>query len=402
MAFGKDPRLALAGGSLRQTVQSFGRDLVTRGPKGRLPYFVDQYTPTVGSPDTIRLIAGHYLQQHAIGTGDDVQLVELPADYITFTEHFLGSPTGKGKSAICSAGPFANIKSKRAPCRGCDIFWETAVRDPKTNRLESKTISRVDKYVISVLDYGPYHKLESIDHATGQLKINNKTGEAFFNWVKCQGQGCDACRAGKEKRFGNMSHWPMSYTHNQVLIASEVNIGQSCAVCRTMDLKPDGRTESPIRSLVWACRHCGEPAIDMSNTSLKWDEIYKLTDRPYECPACGEKSLLREEIICVECEKLGQVGKRAGLFDVDIRVQLTEVPGQKAKMLQVMGWSPPRPVAPDFAEMAVPVDLVARYAPDSMEYQISRFGAAPPTTGRTPVTGAPGTQPFTNYGPKTS
>jgi hypothetical protein len=392
MSFGKDPKLALAGGSFRQTVNSFGKDLVTRGPKGKMPYFVDQYQPSIGFADTIRLIAGNYSQMHAIGEGDAVEAIELPAFYITFTEHYLAATK---KSCICSAGPFANIKGKRAPCRGCDIFWETAVRDPGTNRLDSNVISRQDKYAVSVLDYGPYHKIEQFDAKTGMVKMNNKTNEPSFNWVKCQGQGCDACRAGKELKHGNMSHWPMSYTHNQVLLAAELNIGRSCVTCKSVDQN----NVSPIRSLCWTCRNCGSVAIDMSTSTMKLDEIYKATDRPHLCADCGEKSLLEEQIVCVECEKLGQKGKRAGLFDVDLRVQSFDVPGQKGKQLQVSGWSPPRPVDPNFAAIAIPVDLPARYAPDSWEYQISRFGAPNPNAqGRAPVTGAaPATQQFSHY-----
>lgn len=398
MAFGKDPKLALTGGSFRQTANLHGRDRVTRGPRGRVPYFVDQYQPSLMVADTIRLIAGDYLQEQAVGEGDDVMVVQYQSNYIQFVDHYLDRVK---KSCICSAGALRNVKNKRNPCRGCDIFWETAVRDPKTNRFDSPVIGRQRKYAISVLDYSDYHKMEQYDQQTRQVKMNPKTNEPYFNWVKCQGQGCDACRAGKEIKHGDMRHWPMSHTHFEVLKANALNIGNSCARCGTTDLNG----KSPITSLCWTCRNCGEVAIDMATTSLKLDELLKVTDDPYKCPACDTEVLLEEQINCVECAKRGQQGVRAGLFDVDLRVQLTDA-GQSAKILNISGWSPPRPVAPGFEEIAKPVDLVAKYAPDSMEYQISRFGAPTPAMqqpqGRAPVTtgAAPAVQQFSHYGNK--
>jgi hypothetical protein len=394
MAFGKDPRLAISGGSFRQTANLHARDRVSRGPRGRVPYFVDKFEPGLMLADTIRLVAGDYLQEQAVGEGDKAVIVPYQSNYIQFVDHFLGSSGGaKGKSCICSAGPFRNIKNKRNPCRGCDIFWDTAVRDPKTNRLDSPVISRQKKVAISVLDYGNYHKLEQYDQQTRQVKINPKTNEPYYNWVKCMGMGCDACRAGKETKAGDMRHWPMSLSHFEILKTAALSIGNSCSVCCTTDIGG----QPPIRSIAWTCGTCGHTAVDMSTNALKYEELLQLTDNPYQCPDCQTEVLLQEQYTCIPCAQRGQQGVRAGLFDVDLRVQLTDT-GQNAKMLNVSGWSPPRPVAPGFEEMAKPVDLVAKYAPDSWEYQVSRFGGPNPAAqqgGRAPVTGtAPATQQF--------
>lgn len=404
MAFGKDPKLALQGGSFRQSAQLHSRDRVIRGPKGRVPYFVDQFQPSLLMADTVRLVAGSYLQEQAVGEGDGVEVVQYQSNYIQFTDHFLCHAGQGGKSCICSAGPLRNIRNKRNPCRGCDIFWETAVRDPKTNRFDSPVISRQSKYAISVLDYGNYHKIEQYDQQTRQVKMNPRTNEPYFNWVKCQGQGCDGCRANKELKNGDMRHWPMSRTHFHILLTALQGISQSCTRCSTTDLNG----VSPIKSIAWTCRNCGATAIDMATTPLKLDELLKMTDEPYKCPDCETEVLLEEQYTCVECAKRGQQGMRAGLFDVDLRVQLTDT-GQNAKMLNILGWSPPRPVAPGFEELAKPVDLIAKYMPDSMEYQISRFGAPNPNVqqgqpqNRAPVTGAaPSTQQFNQYGPKST
>jgi hypothetical protein len=395
MAFGKDPRLALQGGSFRQTAQLHSRNRVVNTHRKGAPYFVDKYEPGLMAPDVVRLIPGNYLQEQAVGEGDNVQVVQYQSKYIQFVDHFLGRAGGeKGKSCICSAGPLRNFKTKRNPCRGCDIFWETAVRDPKTNRLDSPVISRQRKFAICVLDYGNYHKLEQYDPQTGQMKINQKTGEPFFNWVKCLGMGCDACRANKEVKHGDMRHWPMSSAHFRQLLSTALNIGNACARCCTTAING----QSPIRSIAWTCSNCGNTAIDMATTELKMDELMKITDDPYVCPDCQTEVLLEEQITCAECANRGQQGVRAGLFDVDLSVQLVET-GQNAKMLNVMGWSPPRPVDPNYAALAVPIDLVAKYAPDSMEYQISRFGppSAAAQAARTPVTtgATPNVQQYT-------
>lgn len=393
MAFGKDERLVSIGGNFRQTTNTFTTNKA-REPKGRVPYFVDQYQPSLLTIDTVRLIPGQYMQEQVvedIGPDGkvDLKVAHVVMSFIKFTEHFHG---GLEKGGICSAGPFQNIKSKRAPCRGCDIFWETAAKNPSTGRFESNVMSRQNKYAFSVLDYGSYHKVDQIDRETGQAKVNPTTKEPYFNWVKCQGQGCDGCKASLELKQGDMRHWPMSYTHFQQLRAAELNIGASCARCGTSDI---------IQSIAWACPSCGAPAIDMATTELKLDEMLKITDNQYDCSDCGTKVFLTEHYTCPACAQRGQAGLRAGLFDVDLRVQLTAIAGQKGKTLQVRGWSPPRPVDPNFQAIVQPVDLPARYAPDSMAFQISRFGAPSATQGRAPVTGAPAQQQFaTPYGPK--
>jgi hypothetical protein len=139
----------------------------------------------------------------------------------------------------------------------------------------------------------------------------------------------------------------------------------------------------------------------MATTELKLNEMLKVTDNAYTCVDCKSEVFLQEEYRCLECYKHGQPGLRAGLFDVDLRVQATPIEGKKGKDLQIRGWSPPRPVDPNYTELAKPVDLVARYAPDSMESQIGKFGAA---TQRAPVTsGAPPQQQFAQpYGPNKS
>jgi hypothetical protein len=396
MAFGKDPRLAVEGGSFRQQSQSFASNRTGRGTKGRVPYFVNEYKPTLNGIDTIRLVKGAYLQQQAVGEGDKVEAISMTMPYTKFTDHFHG---GFEKSIICSAGVFKNLKAKRDPCRGCDIFWETAVRTENTGRLESPIMSRQEKYAFGVLDYSDYHKVEQMDRDTGKARMNNRTNEPFFNWNKCDGQGCANCAKGKELKHGDMRHWSMSYTHFQALRNAELLIGNSCSRCGAY---PGFDGVAPIQSLAWSCPNCGSPVINVTTTELKTDEMRNITDSSHICKDCKHEVFLTELITCTVCEPRGQQGLRAELWDVDLKVGLTPT-NTKAKTLTVSGFSPPRPVDPAYAHLAKPVDLISIFTPDAWEFQIERFGAPTPAAQRTPVTGTiPSTQqPAQPYGPKT-
>jgi hypothetical protein len=360
MSYGKSQNALNNVGSFRQISGKATQQLTQKKPKGGVPYFVDMYQPSTSDIDLVRLVPGEYIQDQLQGEGNDVTAVPQVMPFIKFVEHYDGA---KKTGLICSAGPFANFKDKREPCHGCDIFWETAVRTPE-GRLQSPRMSRQNKYAFSVFDYGVYHKMEQYDR-DGRVKINQVTKEPYFNWVKCQGQGCDACRARKEAKTGDMRHWPMSYTQLQVLRSAETDIGKSCAACGTTD---------SIISHGWMCASCGECAIDMESTQLKKDEILRTTDNEYHCPCCNYRGFLVEVFECRVCSQRGQTGVRASLFDVDLRVKLIETPGQKGKVLQIMGWSSPHPVDTQYTSLVKPVDLVARYAPDSMERQAAKLG----------------------------
>lgn len=399
MAYNKNPAVLSTvtafNASFRQMSGEAARNGGGKRAKGNIPYFVDMFQPSLGEIDTIRLVPGNYLQDQLVGEGDATQALAVERPFIKFTEHFHG---GMQRGCICSAGAFAGFRDKRQACHGCDIYWETAVRNTE-GKFQSPVISRQNKYAFSVFDYGVYHKMEQVDRQTGKVRTNSVTKEPYYNWVKCLGQGCDACRAGKDSKVGDMRHWPMNYSQFQVLRDTEIYIGKSCATC--------GQEEC-IASLGWMCQHCGECAIDMSSTELKNDELLQITDNRYLCASCGESGFLTEVYECKSCAPRGQTGVRASLFDVDMRVKLIVAGGNNNKSLQVMGWSAPHAVDPRFAEVMKPVDLVARYAADSLESQARKFGitTAGPATQRAPATSVsqPAVQkPYAMpYGPKTS
>jgi hypothetical protein len=358
MAFGKDESLRRHVDSFRQSTAQSMRTPRRTGRKGP-PFFVDMYKCSTTETDLIRLVPGDYPQDQLVGEGENIVLEQVIRPYIKFVEHYDGFME---KGAICSAGPWSSFKEKRTPCYGCDIYWETAQRNSE-GRWESTRISRQTKYAFSVYDYGAYHKMDQIDRESGQPKINPKTQKPYTNWVKCLGQGCDACRAGVESKVGNMSHWPINSTQLEVLRSTALDIGKSCQTCRSMD---------NVQSVGWICTQCGECAIDMTTTELKRDEILKLTDNPVQCGHCSHIGFLEEVIHCAFCAGHGQSAVRAGLFDVDLKVKLVEA--GNGKSLQIQGWSQPHPVEEPFAKDVKPVDLLSRYYPDTLEFQAQRFG----------------------------
>jgi hypothetical protein len=371
MAFGKNPEVRKSVASFRQATAAASKPVGKRGRGGGgVPYYVDMYHPQLGVPDIIRLVPGEYLQDQVVGEGENIRVEQALSTFVKFVEHFDGA---RQKGANCSAGALANFKDLRQPCFGCDIYWETAQKNESTGRWESTRMGRQNKYAFSVYDYGVYHKLEQYDRTTGQVKINNKTQQPFFNWVKCIGQGCDACRAQKETKAGYMTHWPINYTQLQVLRTVESEIGRSCVTCGSVD---------SVISRAWLCPACGECAVDMFSTELKKDELLQLTDNPVQCTYCKEVGLLTELYECGVCKAAGNSGVRATLFDVDLKVMLIE--GGNGKSLQVMGWSPPGAVAPQFAGEVKPVDLIGRYAPHTLEFQAKQFGVTmAPKTNQT-------------------
>lgn len=391
MSFGKDSNVMTAVGSFRQmshqmTQNQHGKK---KGGGAGAPYFVDQFD-VPNELINVRLVPGQYLQDQIIGDEEtepeNLQVAQILMPFIKFIDHFDGQ---KNTGAICSAGPFANVKGRREPCRGCEIFWATVHRN-QNGRLESSRMSKQNKYAFTVLDYSAYHKVPQVDRSTGQT-MKNAQGEPYYNWLRCFGQGCDMCRNQNEWKQGNCTHWNMSYTSLQTIRGAESDIGKSCVVCGQQDC---------IISRGWMCGHCGAEVVDMSSTQLKVEELLKLTDAPYGCGHCGQQVLLKEVYQCGPCTQRGHQGVRASIFDVDLKIKGVPSSTGKGKTLQIMGWSAPYPLSPEMKELAKPVDLVARYAPAPMDLQIAKFGEVPvPQTQQAPQNQPPqqppGRQPQT-------
>lgn len=385
MAFGKNAQVRAKVGSFRQQSAAYTKKNFGGGGRKGPPYFVDMYKPSTEYIDTVRFLPGPFVDEEAQLVNEQLRIVPIQTSMKKFTEHYDGV---NEKGAICSSKEWQKIEEQRKSCHGCDIFWETAERTT-TGRLESSRMGRQQKYAFALYDYGMYHKVEQIDRQTGQPRVNKKK-EPYYNWVKCGGQGCDMCQAGKEVKYGSSTHFPMNWTELQIIRAAESDVGASCKVCQTQNC---------ITSLAWTCQGCGEACIDMSTSTLKKDELLKMTDEEFTCPHCSTKGLLVEVFECAVCSSRGQQGARASIFDVDMQLRYI-VAGDK-KVLSVVGFSIPYPITA--AEVAKwpgidkPQDIVKRYAPDSLEFQAQRFGIAiapPPGPGQAPTPGPGVRQPM--------
>ena len=361
MAFGKKKEDLAGLPTFRgSTAQASKRQYTTT--KKRIPYFIIQYEPSTEHPDLIRLIPGSYPREFPVGKGEDVTISTTTEPFVLFEEHFDGTMK---KGCICSAGPLRDVKAKRKPCHGCDIFWATAATNAQ-GRFESTRMSRQRKYGFNVLDYGSYHRVEAINRTDGTVMINRRTNEPMYNVVKCKAgptSHCEYCNAGKEIVASESRPWPINFTQLQILRDAAKKIGSSCKTCCGVN---------SIRPQCWYCDGCGEVAIDMTTTTLSQEDIEKITegDEPFVC-GCGKQGLV-EAIECVNCTPHNAEPKRADIFDVDLSIQIVQV-GDK-KILQVMGWSEPRPVAAGFEELAKVLDLAAIFAPDPLERQAELFG----------------------------
>jgi hypothetical protein len=380
MAFGKDSSQLGNVGNYRQMAMTQvhrGNGGGNRGGGGGMPTFVDRFKPSTTEEDFIRLVAGNFTIISAVDKENTVQRV-LP--FMTFTEHFDGQTK---QSCTCSAGPFAHMKDKKQPCRGCDMFWEFKKPDGKPGARMSKR----DMFAFSIIHYAPYAHVPQLDRRTGQVRTNSE-GKPFMEWKRVYRHE-KAQYDGYEQKTAHRLHWPMGTEHYGVLWEYDDKIGQSCSACSGV------KTITPIS---WNCSNpdCGEEIIDMESTTLPPEEIKKITfSEDTTCPRCRTKGFLKEIVSCKNCTPIGREPKRATLFDVDMHVQRKPAnDGSDKTALLVTGWSEPRPIEAQYAELAKPLMLDKIYAPTPWDKQVEKFG--PPTSmpARTPVNG--GTVPYGN------
>jgi hypothetical protein len=371
-AFGKD-KSQLHGSFLQRAKRSMNKP--KRGGGGGAPYFINRYKPPTQGSDMVRILPGNYPvpvvdeDAQAIVVDSEGQPVTEIYNYFQFTEHFHG---GRKKSSICSAGPLANFKGKAAPCHACTRFWWEWEQRQANDSDHPKSMSKRDMWVFSVLVMMPFHKVEDKDE-TGQIKMNDRTGEPYTRWIQCDGRGCEHCKNNKETKRGHVQHWPMGRNHFNTLLAYAVELGKHCAECGNLDC---------VQDIAWVCQNpdCGEAVIDMTNTQLSDEDIKKITDEPMNCPACKHFDYLQDVYECSNCAKVRKSGRRASLFDVDLYVSRVEDPNgdSNATSLSITRFVGPKPIDNIYGkELREPLNLPKIYVPTSLERQISLFGPPP-------------------------
>lgn len=337
--------------------------------------FADRFKPTTDPNkfDEGRLIKGDY---EFTGCDKDRNIYTYKLEYWPYTEHFDGR---NEKSTYCSAGIFKNFKDHRDPCSGCDLFWETREKGPG-GRGKSR-VSNQDKYAFNFLHYNPYHKTPQIDRQTGQIRTNPENGEAYTEWTACQGRLCPFCPQKLETIPARTLKWEMGYSHFAALTTNYQNaIGNTCKSCGAKD---------SIYTLAYTCSNsiCGEAIIDMADTTLRDEDIFKIKNAPVLCAHCKQEGWLNEVFKCNGCN----APQRCDIFDVDIKIQRapTGKGDGNATNLIVSSWSSPGPIDPRFTSLIKTYDMPKIYAPTALDVQARLFGLSAPAAGgpvsRTPV-----------------
>ncbi len=381
MAFGKKSENLDNVGSFRQTAGAWNRSKQERaklrtnsGGGSGVPSWVNEYKPPTTELDLVRLIAGHYTVQEPVRNADgSFGLADVgPLPFYPYVEHYDSRTKRRG---TCSAGPFANFKDKRDKCHGCDLYFSSMKRSD-SGKMERGFMGRSDRVAFTVLHYHNYHKAPQIDKATGKPRLNPSTEQPYFSWVRCakssNGRGkCELCDASIEMKFGHRMHWAMGNDHANTLLDKESEIGESCVNCKTM---------GSIVSDAWVCSNadCGEAIID-DPTSLKPSEVQEIISSPVICRACGIKGMANEVIHCEACSD----GKRAGLFDVDLKVKRVEPQDGTNRTTLSISSVHLQDIQADLKALAVPERLDLIYAPTPLEMQAVLFQVGPT---RTPVT----------------
>jgi hypothetical protein len=373
MPYGKNEADLQVISAFRRGEQQFAKTPPRVNGKSRLPAFITEYTPSATCIDTVRLVSGDYAQDSVAmrpgPEGKDVPtLVTNNMPFIQFTKHFDGYYL---RGCTCSAGPFRD-RDHRKPCHGCDIFFATAARN-ETGFYESTRMSKQLMYAFSVWDYGMYHNAPQTDKQ-GVVKMGPQN-KPYMQWQKCIQQGCPHCRAGNvETKQGIMRSWPLNSTQYKVLTAADKQVGRSCVRCFNQNC---------INGLSWITSCCHQPVIDMRTTNLTAVDIAKLTLEDHTCQQCRVSSMLIETYECGFCVQRGQTGVRASLFDVDLNV-MTVAGANNSKTLQVCGWSAPNVIPDTWKAHLKPMDLLASYAADSLEFQAKMFQVQPTLPGPQP------------------
>lgn len=391
MAFGKKSENLGNVGSFRQTAGAWNRSkqnrasMSDRGSSGSsVPSWVNEYKAPTDDLDLIRLIAGSYMVDEPAKNPDGSYSVNKigPLCFYPYTEHY---DSRTKRRANCSAGPFGNIRDRRDPCYGCDHFW-SSMKPGANGKMERGYMGKSERVAFTIIHYHNYHKVPQVDK-DGNPRVSASTQQQYYSWYRCNknaaGRGkCDYCASGFEMKFGHKLHWAMGNDHANTLLDKESEISESCVNCRG---------DHTIVSDAWVCsdKSCGEAIID-DTSALSQKEIAQLINAPCRCPGCKNMVMASEVIHCTNCSE----GRRAGLFDVDLKVKrVTPQDGTNRTILSISSYVL-APIPAALIELATPEKLDRIYAPTSLETQAALFGVPTAQPVRTPVTGETASRPY--------
>jgi hypothetical protein len=373
MSFGKnDTHLQRIGGYGATQSQQMGNALRRQqGPRKGSPSWANNFRPSEGTPDTIRLIAGEFDVERVDENTGQVYYEKLP--WFESTEHYHATMK---KSIVCSAGVLRMDKKRAKPCRGCDISHEDY---KERKRIEAeKGVKRVEhpnrismssQWVFLVLDMAWFFKGHRMDEH-GRVEVSKSTGQPYYDWIKYDAAhhneylhaSGEAQRTGKqlEMRQGMVQTWPVGFNQFGTINGYADVVQKHCKSCGNQNC---------IHTMGYSCSTCNAPTVE---TSLPPEELKKLVSKPVRCRHCNTTAYPRAILTCSYCPN----PVPASLYDVDLQVQTVKV--QNKRQLIVPWIGAPRPIDPAFAEaMKKLPDVPKKFAPTPYEEQVAIFGPAP-------------------------
>lgn len=319
-------------------------------------------------PDKIRLFRGDY----AVKVADQTNTVEtLNFSFVPYTEHGR-KVDGRYRSAICSGGPLSHKKDLRDPCFGCEEHYR-----------DRESMSRHSKYAYTAMHLHLYAKVPDTDEH-GRPRMNERTQEPYYTWQPTSEALLRRDHKGLEVRDYHLGVLSLGYKDNELLNSWNSDVGHHCVNCMT---------PKSIKTLVWACSHCGESIVDMNETSLDAKEIAEMVTQEGKCGACNNVGYLEEVLECSGCSK----PRRAEIFDGNLLMRQpkdTKTNKRGGLVITEFEFAPLDPkyfVAPS-AEAPAPfhqLDIQKLFAPISYDKQVELFAG-----GRASSTPSRGARPW--------
>ena len=368
-------------GTMQQMGSAQTKASSSRHAGGPRPTWVDQFQPTTNPmhPDVVQIVRAVYPAKAKDDTGET--LVDVGYPWGAWISHY---DSHAKTSGVCSAGPWAGSKKKAQPCRGCDLFFSLMRKDPTTGKNTLGPINKRDMYSFSVIHYHPYHLVEQLNKKDGTIKVNQKTGEPFWQLWICGIENCEHCANGKMIISARRLHWDMGMSHWNKLLERDAMLSRCCKNC-------SGRNTVTWEAHVCSNPECEHPFFEHGKTNIGEEHILEAVKKPMLCPRCGNYAWPKEYDSCSGC---GGACRPASIFDVRLHVHRTAIVGKNGTELSIDDWEEaydgilvPEDVGRHSQEMAddmlLPLELPKILAPTSMEQQMKIYGGG--GGGRQPV-----------------
>lgn len=174
----------------------------------------------------------------------------------------------------CSAGPEMHSPE---PCVYCKLDSE------------GRELRRSEQWCWNIIHLGLYHRVPLLSRKTGEIMKKEGSEEPIMVTKECYANkrisqitrrdNCDYCQKGEEIHFGAHRWLGVGYKHQTDCIAQwQAEVSQICRFCKTS-----------ITEVGFDCSNpkCGQPLLDLENSEMTDDEMFKFTHNKAKCPKCG-------------------------------------------------------------------------------------------------------------------